>query len=51
MAFTKDQQVATIFLVYLVLPLLAFVVYWLVGFIRRRILKKGGDEAAQEGEA
>lgn len=52
MALSQDQQVAIVFLVYLVLPLLAFLVYWLVGVIRRRFLKKGvGDEAAQEGEA
>jgi ABC-type nitrate/sulfonate/bicarbonate transport system permease component len=49
---TRDEQIATVFLVYLVLPLLAFLVYWIVGLVRRRILKKGGgDEAAQEGEA
>jgi hypothetical protein len=51
-ALTRDQQVALVFLVYLVLPLLAFLVYWIVGFVRRRFLKKGvGDPAAQEGEA
>jgi len=47
----SDEQVAIVFLTYLVLPVVAFLIYWLVGFIRRRILKKGGDEAAQEGEA
>lgn len=48
---TGDEQIAIWFLVYLLIPLLAFLIYWAVGYIRRRVLKKGGDEAAREGEA
>lgn len=52
MALTQDQQVALIFLGYLLVPVVLFFLYWFVGFIRRRVLKKGGgDEASNEGEA
>ena len=44
----SDQTVAIWFLVYLALPVIAFFFWWLAGWVRRKILKKGGEEADAE---
>jgi len=37
-----DDDVALVFLGYLLLPVAILLLIWLIAFIRRRVLKKGG---------
>lgn len=44
----SDQAVAILFLVYLVLPVVAFFLWWLAGWFRRKVFKKGGEPSESE---
>lgn len=47
----QDDNIALLFLAYLVLPIVILLLVWLVSFVRRRVFKKGGEtEGGGEGE-